>query len=146
MGARIQTSGRNQLLIGLGVSSISDSWTALAQNVKTIEQYYKLLEENSFPIFKGHLLNDEDLIIRKHILNIMCNFETDWKNSASQFVELEQVIMALKELEQDGLIILSPFHLKVTEKGRAFLRNICMAFDLRLLRKQPATTLFSTTV
>jgi len=140
------TSGRNQLLIGLGVSSISDSWTAFAQNVKTIEQYYKLLEENSFPIFKGHLLNDEDLIIRKHILNIMCNFETDWKNSASQFVELEQVIMALKELEQDGLIILSPFHLKVTEKGRAFLRNICMAFDLRLLRKQPATTLFSTTV
>ena len=140
------TSGRNQLLIGLGVSSISDSWTAFAQNVKTIEQYYKLLEENSFPIFKGHLLNDEDLIIRKHILNIMCNFETDWKNSTSQFVELEQVIMALKELEQDGLIILSPFHLKVTEKGRAFLRNICMAFDLRLLRKQPATTLFSTTV
>lgn len=140
------TSGRNQLLIGLGVSSISDSWTAFAQNVKTIEQYYKLLEENSFPIFKGHLLNDEDLIIRKHILNIMCNFETDWKNSASQFVELEQVIMALKELEQDGLVILSPFHLKVTEKGRAFLRNICMAFDLRLLRKQPATTLFSTTV
>ncbi|HQW21941.1 MAG TPA: oxygen-independent coproporphyrinogen III oxidase, partial [Bacteroidia bacterium] len=51
------TSGRNQLLIGLGVSSISDSWTAFAQNVKTIEQYYKLLEENSFPIFKGHLLN-----------------------------------------------------------------------------------------
>ncbi|MBK6987490.1 MAG: oxygen-independent coproporphyrinogen III oxidase [Bacteroidetes bacterium] len=140
------TSGRNQLLIGLGVSSISDSWTAFAQNVKTIEQYYKLLEENSFPIFKGHLLNDEDLIIRKHILNIMCNFETDWENPASQFVELEQVIMALQELEKDGLVVLSPFHLKVTEKGRAFLRNICMAFDLRLLRKQPATTLFSTTV
>ncbi|MBK7571397.1 MAG: oxygen-independent coproporphyrinogen III oxidase [Bacteroidetes bacterium] len=140
------TSGRNQLLIGLGVSSISDSWTAFAQNVKTIEQYYKLLEENSFPVFKGHLLNDEDLIIRKHILNIMCNFETDWENPASQFVELEQVIMALQELEKDGLVVLSPFHLKVTEKGRAFLRNICMAFDLRLLRKQPATTLFSTTV
>ena len=140
------TSGRNQLLIGLGVSSISDSWTAFAQNVKTIEQYYKLLEENSFPIFKGHLLNDEDLIIRKHILNIMCNFETDWENPASQFVELEQVIMALQELEKDGLVVLSPFHLKVTEKGRAFLRNICMTFDLRLLRKQPATTLFSTTV
>ena len=76
----------------------------------------------------------------------MCNFETDWENPASQFVELEQVIMALQELEKDGLVVLSPFHLKVTEKGRAFLRNICMAFDLRLLRKQPATTLFSTTV
>lgn len=140
------TSGRNQLLIGLGVSSISDSWTAFAQNVKTIEQYYKLLEENTFPIFKGHLLNNEDLIIRKHILNIMCNFETDWKDISTQFAELDQVIDALKELESDGLVQLTPFHLNVTEKGRAFLRNICMAFDLRLLRKQPETTLFSSTV
>ena len=76
----------------------------------------------------------------------MCNFETDWKDISTQFAELDQVIDALKELESDGLVQLTPFHLNVTEKGRAFLRNICMAFDLRLLRKQPETTLFSSTV
>ncbi len=140
------TSGKNQLLIGLGVSSISDSWSAFAQNVKTIEQYYKLIESRTFPIFKGHILTEEDLIIRKHILNIMCNFETDWNDVSQQFVEMDQVITTLQELEIDGLIILSPFHLKVTQKGRAFIRNICMAFDLRLIRKQPTTSLFCSTV
>lgn len=42
------SSGRNQLMIGLGVSSISDSWTAFAQNVKTIESYYELLDKDRF--------------------------------------------------------------------------------------------------
>lgn len=140
------SSGRNQLMIGLGVSSISDSWTAFAQNVKTIESYYELLAKDKFPIFKGHILTAEDLIIRKHILNIMCNFETDWSDSSMQFEELDQVTNSLVELEKDDFIMLTPFHLKVTEKGRAFLRNICMSFDLQLRRKQPETTLFSTTV
>ena len=140
------SSGRNQLMIGLGVSSISDSWTAFAQNVKTIESYYELLDKDRFPIFKGHLLSQEDLIIRKHILNIMCNFETDWSDVAMQFAELDLVRNSLMELEKDEFILLTPFHLKVTDKGRAFLRNICMSFDLLLLRKQPDTVIFSTTV
>jgi oxygen-independent coproporphyrinogen-3 oxidase len=33
----------------------------------------------------------------------------------------------------------------VTVKGRAFLRNICMAFDARLSRRAPAQGLFSRT-
>jgi oxygen-independent coproporphyrinogen-3 oxidase len=140
------SSGRNQLMIGLGVSSISDSWTAFAQNVKTIESYYEMLEKNLFPIFKGHILSDEDLIIRKHILNIMCNFETDWSDPSSQFDGLPDVKKALLELQTDGFVEISPFHLRVTDKGRPYLRNICMAFDLQLLRKQPETVLFSTTV
>ena len=35
---------------------------------------------------------------------------------------------------------------RVTEKGRAFLRNICMAFDARLARRMPDKALFSRTV
>jgi oxygen-independent coproporphyrinogen-3 oxidase len=34
----------------------------------------------------------------------------------------------------------------VTEKGKAFIRNICMAFDLRLKRFKPDRQLFSMTV
>jgi oxygen-independent coproporphyrinogen-3 oxidase len=32
------TSSKTQLMIGLGVSSISDSWYGFAQNVKTIRR------------------------------------------------------------------------------------------------------------
>ncbi|MPT34435.1 MAG: oxygen-independent coproporphyrinogen III oxidase, partial [Flavobacterium sp.] len=72
------TSSKTQLMIGLGMSSISDSWYAFAQNEKTLEDYYARLEQNELAVFKGHILTDEDLIIRRHILNLMCRFQTSW--------------------------------------------------------------------
>jgi oxygen-independent coproporphyrinogen-3 oxidase len=34
----------------------------------------------------------------------------------------------------------------VTEKGRPFIRNICMAFDARLWEKLPQSQLFSSAI
>ncbi|MFY8181091.1 MAG: oxygen-independent coproporphyrinogen III oxidase [Flavobacterium sp.] len=140
------TSSKTQLMIGLGVSSISDSWYSFAQNEKTIEDYYKRLDANELPVFRGHILNDEDLIIRKHILNLMCQFETSWKNDSDFFPELPEIINQLHEMETDGLVKISRKSIQVTEKGKPFVRNICMAFDLRLKRNLPQTELFSMTV
>ena len=58
----------------------------------------------------------------------------------------KRLLSALKEIENDGLIKLYPEKLLVTEKGKAFIRNICMAFDLRLKRIKPDRQLFSMTV
>lgn len=140
------TSSKTQLMIGLGVSSISDSWYSFAQNEKTIEDYYKRLDANELPVFRGHILTDEDLIIRKHILNLMCQFETSWKNDSDFFPELPEIINQLHEMETDGLVKISSKSIHVTEKGKPFVRNICMAFDLRLKRNLPQTELFSMTV
>jgi len=140
------TSSKTQLMIGLGVSSISDSWYSFAQNEKTIEDYYKRLDANELPVFRGHILTDEDLIIRKHILNLMCQFETSWKNDSDFFPELPEIINQLHEMETDGLVKISSQSIQVTEKGKPFVRNICMAFDLRLKRNLPHTELFSMTV
>lgn len=140
------TSSKTQLMIGLGVSSISDSWYSFAQNVKTIEEYYQKLEANELPVFRGHSLTKEDLIIRKHILNLMCQFQTTWSDSKTTFSDLPQVLSQLKEMEKDGLVIITPNSVTVTEKGKPFVRNICMAFDLRLKRKAPHTELFSMTI
>ena len=140
------TSSKTQLMIGLGVSSISDSWYSFAQNEKSIENYYALLEKNEIPIVKGHLLGAEDLIIRRHILNIMCSFGTSWDIEHLYFPELPDVLDQLDEMENDGLLIIKEKGLSITEKGRPFVRNICMAFDLRLKRKAPQTELFSMTV
>lgn len=140
------TSSKTQLMIGLGVSSISDSWYSFAQNEKTIEEYYARLEQNELPVFRGHILTDEDLIIRKHILNLMCQFETSWEHDNQFFKELPEVIQQLHEMEIDGLVTISTTNIKVTEKGKPFVRNLCMAFDLRLKRNAPQTELFSMTV
>ena len=140
------TASKTQVMLGLGLSSISDSWYSFAQNEKTLEDYYARLENNEIPVFKGHVLNEEDLKIRKHILNLMCTFETSWNNEALYFKEIPEVIQKLQEMEQDGLVILNDFQIKITEKGKPFIRNICMAFDLRLNRKMPNTRIFSMTI
>jgi oxygen-independent coproporphyrinogen-3 oxidase len=140
------SSSKTQLMIGLGVSSISDSWYGFAQNVKNLEDYYQMLEWDKLPVFRGHLLNEEDLIIRKHILNLMCQFETSWKNNENYFHEIPAVLFQLKEMEIDELLIIKDSGIEVTEKGKPYVRNICMAFDLRLKRKAPETELFSMTI
>jgi oxygen-independent coproporphyrinogen-3 oxidase len=140
------TASKTQVMIGLGVSAISDSWYSFAQNVKNIEEYQKLVDDGILPVYRGHILTDEDLIVRKHILNLMCNFETSWENPSLYFPELPEVLVKLKELENDGLINIYPQKIEVTKKGRPFIRNICLPFDMRLQRKKPETQLFSMTV
>lgn len=132
-----------QLMIGLGVSSISDSWFAFAQNVKKVEEYLDLVGKGILPVFKGHQLNEEDLLIRKHILNLMCKGKTEWDTSELLNKSLEAGLERAKTLEEDGLCEIGANSLSVTPAGKRFLRNICMAFDARLWADQPETQLFS---
>jgi oxygen-independent coproporphyrinogen-3 oxidase len=132
-----------QLMIGLGVSSISDTWFAFAQNVKKVEDYYDLINKGQFPILKGHHLTEEDLIIRRHILNLMCTGRTDWDTSLVINDALIAGLERAKLLEQDGLVEILENRLAVTHLGKRFLRNICMSLDARLWSEQPETQLFS---
>ena len=140
------SSSSTQVMIGLGMSSISDTWYGFAQNEKDLEAYYERLEQNEIPLMRGHILNQEDLIIRRHVLNLMCLLETSWENPEEQFKELPDTLDRLKEMESDGLLEFTEHGLKITEKGRTFSRNICMTFDLRMLRDKPETRIFSMTV
>jgi len=140
------TASKTQVMIGLGASSISDNWYAFAQNEKSIETYYARLENNEIPVYRGHLLTYEDLILRQHILNLMCQFTTSWDETHAYFRDLPEVLESLTEMEADGLLIRQRHAITVTEKGKPFVRNICMAFDLRLKRKTPQTQLFSMTI
>ncbi|PNW29862.1 oxygen-independent coproporphyrinogen III oxidase [Formosa algae] len=140
------TSGKTKLMIGLGVSSISDSWYSFAQNEKNIDDYYARLRAGELPIFKGHLLSNEDLVVRQHILNIMCNLETSWKTPDMQLEALPEILSHLKEMEADGILNIFEDRLVVKEEGRMFIRNVCMAFDLKLHESKPETKLFSMTI
>ena len=76
----------------------------------------------------------------------MCQFTTSWDTDHLYFKELPEILNKLEEMAQDGLLILQHNAITVTEKGKPFVRNLCMAFDLRLKRKAPQTQLFSMTV
>ncbi len=139
------TSGKTQLMIGLGMSAISDSWYAFAQNEKNLEAYQERVAEGVLPIVKGHLLNSEDLFIRKQILQLMCQLESHWE--AHEFPELIlDVKKRLQELADDGLVEIQENGLKIPESAKAFVRNIAMAFDQRLYKNAPDTPIFSSTI
>ena len=132
-----------QLSIGLGVSSISDSWYAFAQNVKSVEVYLQEISEGRFPLVKGHILSEEDLVIRKHILNLMCNGETQLSGHNQLYRDF---MNRLIPLEKDGLVRLHDDWIQVTEMGVVFLRNICMCLDQRLWMKELQNQVFSKAV
>lgn len=140
------TSSKTQVMIGLGASAISDSWYSFAQNEKGVEAYQDLVSQGIIPAFRGHILSTEDLIVRKHILNIMCNLKTSWATENMYFDDLPMTLSKLTEMQQDELVVIDKDNLLVTEKGRPFVRNICMAFDVLLQRNIPETQVFSMTV
>ncbi|MBK7870223.1 MAG: oxygen-independent coproporphyrinogen III oxidase [Saprospiraceae bacterium] len=134
------------LSIGLGASSISDSGGAFVQNEKSIATYRALVKSAEFPIVKGHLLTKEDQILRKHILHLMCRGETSWLELEDQCDALFAGMERLEELETDGLVERFPFYLRVTPRGKPFVRNICLALDAHYWRRQPQSKLFSQTI
>ncbi|HEV7231535.1 MAG TPA: oxygen-independent coproporphyrinogen III oxidase, partial [Bacteroidia bacterium] len=134
------------LLIGLGVSAISETSNCYAQNEKKVEDYYRSILEGRLPVFKGHVLTAADQILRKHILRIICTMETSWDDLSMQCDEVFDALGRLREMEDDGLLVIGSSSLHVEEKGRPFLRNICMAFDARLWAEMPQSQIFSKTV
>lgn len=132
-----------ELLIGLGVSSISDTWDSYAQNNKSIDDYLNIINSGKLALSDNHFLTDEDTIIRKHIANLMCNFETEWTDKNLQHDSLFKGLKRLREVENDGLVKIFPQKIEVTEDGKKFVRNICMALDSRLWNKVSSTRLFS---
>ena len=137
------TAQKTSLMIGLGMSSISDSWNAFAQNVKTVKEYQTLVNQGEIPVFRGHILSEKDTVIRQYILELMCQFETQ---SVTSFQEVNLNQDLLEELEKDGVVIRGLNSYKVSEEGRPFVRNVCMAFDAYLNAQKSQEKRFSMTV
>ena len=130
MGYTTQSTG---LLLGLGVSAISDTGTAFAQNEKRLLQYYRRISEGRLPVQKGYFLNEEDRSFRRFILDIACRGETEPGEEWAATIE-EWSLPVLRDLAADGLVQINDARISVTETGWAYLRHICKAFDLQLLR------------
>jgi oxygen-independent coproporphyrinogen-3 oxidase len=140
------TTQNTNLMIGLGMSAISDSWFGFAQNDKSIEGYLAQIEKNEIPIFRGHLLSDLDVEIRTYILDLMCHFQTTLDEN-SKFVSIhEKIKERLEGMVNDGLVTINNTVITVTPQGIPFVRNCCMAFDQYLDPDKNLDRMFSQTI
>lgn len=134
MGYTTQDTG---LLLGLGVSSISDAGTAYAQNAKTLADYYKMVESGGLAVTKGYFLSAEDRAFRQYILDTACRGKLGFRPEDRALLE-RHTFPQLEKLAEDGLVNWTREGMTVTPLGNHFIRNICAAFDLLKVRSEEA--------
>lgn len=136
------TDQRTDVLLGMGVSAISETPYSFHQNEKVLPLYEASLRAGQLPTLRGHVLTAEDQIRREQILKLMTEFEVAFTNPADEQASQE----FLSEMLRDSLIEIRDNKLIVKEQGRPFLRNVCVFFDERLKAKQPQTKIFSQSI
>jgi len=137
------TTTNNKLIVGLGASSISDSWNGFVQNEKEVEEYEEKIERGEWPIITGHILNDEDSILRKNILELMCTGRTTLNVAKLDKDFLQSAKEKLNQLAGDGLLEVNENEIIIKDKGQMFIRNICASLDARMWRKSNPERIFS---
>ncbi len=140
------TTTHTDLLIGLGTSAISDAKYAYAQNLKKVEDYSQAIDSNRLAVFKGHIQTEEDIQFRKYILEIACQGRIGIGNVRA--INDSALTGTLREMCDEGILKIDSDAYLVTDSGRAFIRNICSAFDrnLRLKDLQGSQNLFSKSI
>jgi len=113
-------------LLGFGVTSISMLQNVYGQNHKRLNDYYKASDAGKLPIEKGVRLSQDDLIRRKVIMELMCQFQLSNRDFSDYIAE---ALPQLETLEADGLICRSSDGIEVTSVGRLLIRNIAAVFD-----------------
>jgi oxygen-independent coproporphyrinogen-3 oxidase len=132
------TELRTQVLMGLGVSAISETPTCFHQNEKAFPVYERRVQQGEVPTLRGHLLSEEDRRLREQILTFMTRFEVELKPEQAGDAKT-----FLDSLVSDGLVQVRDGKLILTDSGRPFLRNACMFFDQRLRQQEARPKLFS---
>ncbi len=121
-------------LIGLGVSAIGKVGATYSQNAKTMEEYCDDLDQGRLPVNRGLALSRDDLARRAVIMALMCqgqvvfeSIELAWLLDFRSYfaAEMEQ----MKELQEQGLVVVDDTGIQVTAQGWFFVRGVAMQFD-----------------
>jgi oxygen-independent coproporphyrinogen III oxidase len=128
-------------LIGLGATSIGMVGPSYAQNMRSLDEYYQRIDSGRLAIFKGIRLNQDDLLRRDVITQLICNFslsipeiERKWQLNFHDYFARE--LAQFGAMQADGLLTVTDDAIQVLPRGRLLIRNICMQFDAYLATKE----------
>lgn len=121
----------SNIILGLGVSSISSTGISFFQNMKDLKNYEYSLGDNQLPIEKGHVHSPQD-IATATTLQYLFSHQKIKAEFLMSYIDSPEIMGKLSQLKIDGLVELKNSELVVTEKGIPFLRNIASAFDHHL--------------
>ncbi len=124
-------------LLGLGVSAISQIGDFYLQNERDLDSYYDRVDSGQTPASRGCKVTRDDKLRRHIIMSLISELKLDIAECNQQFgidfvSAFGRELASLRDLEQDGLLTVDDREIRVTARGRPFLRNICMPFDAYL--------------
>ncbi|MDE2305823.1 MAG: oxygen-independent coproporphyrinogen III oxidase [Gammaproteobacteria bacterium] len=128
------TTHANRDLVSVGLSSIGQVGNLYVQNHKTMSLYSSSLDQGLLPQHKGVLMNDDDVLRRDVIQQLMCRGALDRAATADRYrVDFDRYFAAeldrLQELRADGLVDIDDRRIALTPRGRLLMRNVAMVFD-----------------
>jgi oxygen-independent coproporphyrinogen-3 oxidase len=128
------SSGGDCDLVGLGVSAIGKVGPTYVQSVKTLDEYYAVLDRGELPVLRGIELTPDDLVRRAVIQALACQFSLAKESiSISYLIDFDKYFATelrdLERLAEDGLVELDEGWINITPRGRLLVRAVCMVFD-----------------
>ena len=138
-------------LIGVGLTSIGEGVSHYVQNIKDMRAYEKAIDEGRLPVQRGIKLNEDDILRKSVIMELMANFKLDIKRVEKEFgITFKEyfgdALKELEEFEKEELISIDESHITVSQTGTMLIRNIAMPFDAYLKKIPESKRRFSKTV
>lgn len=136
-------------VVALGTSGISDVEGGYSQGHRRLASYYDMVDRGVLPIERGYLLDEDDVLRRTLITELMCNGAYDlgsvpgWER---RFARELEALLAPAGLVDEGLAVVDGSVVRATELGRLFVRRLAAVFDAHGRRRAAGTPMFSRTV
>lgn len=121
------TDRRTTALLGLGVSAISETPACYHQNEKVITVYERRVADGEVSTLRGHVLSDDDRR-RAELIRALMTTGAAPLNPADRDGAREE----LADLVGDGIVDIGDTELRITSRGKPFIRNAAAFFDAYL--------------
>jgi oxygen-independent coproporphyrinogen-3 oxidase len=131
------TTDAADALIGLGASAIGRLPQGYVQNAPDIAGYSRAIDAKRLATVKGVALSGDDRLRAAVIERLMCDLGADLDAlSRAAGVRADTCfadeLASLAPFARDGLLAVEGARMRITEKGRPFVRVIASAFDAYL--------------
>lgn len=136
-------------LLGIGLTSIGEGQRHYAQNFKDMPSYERAIDEGRLPFERGVVLNDDDVLRKVVIMDLMANFALNIEKIEQEFkIDFFTYFKEDLELldEYKNFVHFDKKWLKVNETGVLLIRNIAMCFDAYMKKISEEKKVFSKTV
>jgi oxygen-independent coproporphyrinogen-3 oxidase len=120
------------VLVGLGASSISYFPQGYAQNVSATSAYAKAVRAGEFATHRGHVFAGEDLLRRRMIEALMCDFRIDSAEMMRDYGATRAQLAAMYDVAArrfPGFVEVGEDGFAIPPEGRPLTRMIASAFD-----------------